>query len=147
MQAMTRRVAAFDEQMESAARDSVFWPVIEGLMALRGIKLITATTIVAEIGDLRRFATAPRLMAYLGVVPSEHSSGETKVARPYHQDRQWARAAGAGGSGVDLSPPRQKNNRLAETMPNRPRRRCKRSHGRHKCVCAVVTGDSRPAAS
>jgi transposase len=78
VQAMTRRVAAFDEQMESAARDSVFWAVIEGLMALRGVKLITATTIVAEIGDLRRFATAPQLMAYLGVVPSEHSSGESK---------------------------------------------------------------------
>jgi transposase len=78
VQAITRRVAAFDEQMESAARDSVFWPVIEGLMALRGVKLITATTIVAEIGDLRRFATAPQLMAYLGVVPSEHSSGESK---------------------------------------------------------------------
>jgi len=82
VQAMTRRVRAFDEQMESAARDSVFWPVIEGLMALRGVKLITATTIVAEIGDLRRFATAPQLMAYLGVVPSEHSSGETKVRGP-----------------------------------------------------------------
>jgi transposase len=78
VQAMTRRVAAFDEQMESAARDSVFWPVIEGLMALRGVKLITATTIVAELGDLKRFATAPQLMAYLGVVPSEHSSGESK---------------------------------------------------------------------
>lgn len=78
VQAMTGRVAAFDEQMESAARNSVFWPVIEGLMALRGVKLITATTIVAEIGDLKRFATAPQLMAYLGVVPSEHSSGESK---------------------------------------------------------------------
>jgi len=78
VQAMTRRVAAFDEQMESAARESVFWPVIEGLTALRGVKLITAATIVAEIGDLKRFATAPQLMAYLGVVPSEHSSGESK---------------------------------------------------------------------
>jgi transposase len=82
VEAMTRRVAAFDEQLESAAGESVFWPVIEGLMALRGVKLITATTIVAEIGDLRRFATAPQLMAYLGVVPSEHSSGETKVRGP-----------------------------------------------------------------
>jgi transposase len=79
VQAITRRISALDEQMESAARDSVFWPVIEGLMALRGVKLITATTIVAEIGDLRRFANAPQLMAYLGVVPSEHSSGESKV--------------------------------------------------------------------
>ena len=47
-------------------------------MALRGVSLLTATTVVAEIGDLRRFASAPQLMAYLGVVPSEHSSGGNK---------------------------------------------------------------------
>lgn len=82
VQAMARRVQAFDEQMESAARYSAFWPLIEGLMALRGVKLVTATTIVAEIGDLRRFATAPQLMAYLGVVPSEYSSGDSRVRGP-----------------------------------------------------------------
>ncbi|MHB8392154.1 MAG: IS110 family RNA-guided transposase [Acidobacteriaceae bacterium] len=78
VKAMSKRVDALDKQMESAASASVFWPVIEGLMALRGVNLLTATTIVAEIGDLRRFASAPQLMAYLGVVPSEHSSGGTK---------------------------------------------------------------------
>jgi len=77
VKAMTKRVAAFDKQIESAATESVFWPVIEGLMSLRGVNLLTATTIVAEIGDLRRFASAPQLMAYLGVVPSEYSSGGT----------------------------------------------------------------------
>jgi transposase len=80
--AMGKRVEAFDQVLEAAAAESVFWPVIEGLMALRGIKLITATTIVAEVGDLRRFPTAPQLMAYLGMVPSEHSSGESKVRGP-----------------------------------------------------------------
>ena len=78
VKAMTQRVAALDKQVESASAESVFWPVIEGLMALRGVSLLTATTIVAEIGDLKRFASAPQLMAYLGVVPSEHSSGATK---------------------------------------------------------------------
>jgi transposase len=73
--ALTLRVAAFDKHIESASRESVFWPVIEALMALRGVNLLTATTVVAEIGDLRRFAGASQLMAYLGVVPSEHSSG------------------------------------------------------------------------
>lgn len=72
---MTKRVGALDDQIEITAAASVFWPVIAGLMALRGVNLLTATTIVAEIGDLRRFANAPQLMAYLGVVPSEHSSG------------------------------------------------------------------------
>ncbi len=78
VKAMTKRIDALDKQIERAAGESVFWPVIEGLMALRGVNLLTATTIVAEIGDLRRFASAPQLMAYLGVVPSEHSSGGTK---------------------------------------------------------------------
>ena len=78
VKAMTKRVEALDQQIESTSKESVFWPVIEGLMALRGVSVLTATTIVAEIGDLRRFASAPQLMAYLGVVPSEHSSGATK---------------------------------------------------------------------
>jgi transposase len=78
VKAMTRRVAGLDTQIESAAAESVFWPVIEGLMALRGVDLLTATTIMAEIGDLKRFTGAPQLMAYLGVVPSEHSSGGRK---------------------------------------------------------------------
>ena len=78
VKAMNRRIDALDQQIQSAAAESVFWPVIEGLMALRGVSLLTAATIVAEIGDLRRFASAPQLMAYLGVVPSEHSSGSSK---------------------------------------------------------------------
>ena len=75
---LTKRVDALDEQLEISATESVFYPVIESLMALRGISLLTATTIVAEIGDLKRFASAPQLMAYLGLVPSEHSSGQSK---------------------------------------------------------------------
>jgi Transposase IS116/IS110/IS902 family len=46
------------------------------LMALRGISLLAAVTVVAELGDLARFASAPQRMAYLGLVPSEHSSGK-----------------------------------------------------------------------
>ncbi len=76
--ALSQRVAALDQQLATAAAGSVFWPVIEALMALRGVSLLTATTIVAEIGDLHRFTGAPQLMAYLGLVPSEHSSGGSK---------------------------------------------------------------------
>lgn len=75
---LSKRVDGLDKTMESAAPESVFWQMIEGLMALRGVSLLTATTVVAEIGDLRRFAGAPQLMAYLGLVPSESSSGRTK---------------------------------------------------------------------
>lgn len=49
------------------------------LRCFRGIDDLTALTIAAELGDPRRFATAPRLMAYVGLVPSEHSSGATRA--------------------------------------------------------------------
>jgi transposase len=50
--------------------------VIEALQALRGIAQVSAVTIVAEVGQLSRFATAPELMGYSGVVGSEHTTGE-----------------------------------------------------------------------
>lgn len=78
VQALSKRVAALDGELERAGVESAFSKQIEGYMALRGINRLTATTIVAEIGDLRRFPNAPQLMKYLGVVPSEHSSGPTK---------------------------------------------------------------------
>jgi transposase len=51
--------------------------VVEALQALRGVSLIVAVTVVAEVGDLTRF-TPRALMAFLGLVPSEHSSGERR---------------------------------------------------------------------
>lgn len=55
-------------------------PLVEALRALRGIDLISAVTFVSAIGDLSRFQTPSQLMAYLGLVPSEQSSG-AKVRR------------------------------------------------------------------
>lgn len=73
-----------DEQLlrlEQAMRDALeHWRwqgVVKAVMTLRGIALIAATTLVAEIGDVRRFEHPRELMAYLGLVPSEHSSGMT----------------------------------------------------------------------
>ncbi len=77
--ALSQRLASLDKLVEEQAKISVFWPVIQALMALRGVALLTAVTVVAEIGDLKRFTSAPQLMAYLGLVPSEHSSGSSKV--------------------------------------------------------------------
>src|SRR6266436_1535746 len=48
-----------------------------GCCPRRGVALVVAVTVVAEVGDFRRFANARQLMAYLGLVPSEHSSGST----------------------------------------------------------------------
>jgi transposase len=53
-------------------------PVVKALMSLRGMAVLTAATLVAELGDLRRFATARQLMGYLGLVPSEDSTGDKR---------------------------------------------------------------------
>src|SRR6202046_4018721 len=53
-------------------------PVVEALQALRGVRLVAAATLVAELGDITRFTNPRQLMAYLGLVPSEHSSGRTR---------------------------------------------------------------------
>jgi transposase len=55
-------------------------PVVEALQAMRGVGLIVAVIMVAEVGDFSRFSNPRQLMAYLGLVPSEHSSG-AKVRR------------------------------------------------------------------
>jgi transposase len=52
-------------------------PVVEALQALRGIRLVTAATIMVEAGDLGRFETARQFMGYLGLVPGERSTGNT----------------------------------------------------------------------
>jgi len=50
-------------------------PVVEAVQAMRGVAFIVAVTVVAEVGDFRRFDNPRQLMAYLGLTPSEHSSG------------------------------------------------------------------------
>ena len=57
-------------------------PLVEALMTLRGIDLIAAMTLVAEIGDFTRFARPCELMGFLGLVPSEHTSGERRWQGP-----------------------------------------------------------------
>ncbi|HVR07348.1 MAG TPA: IS110 family transposase [Thermoanaerobaculia bacterium] len=53
-------------------------PLVKALQAFRGVQMVTAVIIAAELADLTRFKSAPELMGYLGLVPSEHSSGESK---------------------------------------------------------------------
>ena len=52
-------------------------PVVDALQALRGVQLVTAATIMVEVGDLRRFDTPSQLMGYLGLVPGERSTGDS----------------------------------------------------------------------
>lgn len=62
---------------ESATRWR-FYPLIRAIQALRGVQFTVAVGLIAEIGELARFASAPQLMAWLGMTPSEYSTGERR---------------------------------------------------------------------
>jgi len=69
-------------RLEAALREAVvnwrFYPVVLALQTMRGVQFTTAVGILAELGDLSRFAHPRQLMAWLGVTPCEHSSGDKR---------------------------------------------------------------------
>ena len=70
------RLDRLTKQVAATAASWSMAPVVEAYQAMRGVAFLTAVTFAVEIGDVRRFETAPQLMAYLGLVPSESSTGE-----------------------------------------------------------------------
>jgi len=74
------RVARLEVAIRAAVPDWSLAEVVTALMAIRGFDLVSATAFLAELGDLTRFGTPRELMGYLGLVPSEHSTGD-KVKR------------------------------------------------------------------
>jgi transposase len=78
VEAATARRDRLEASIEAALPDWSLAPVVRALQALRGMALIAAATLVAELGDITRFENPRQLMAYLGLVPSEHSSGTTR---------------------------------------------------------------------
>jgi transposase len=96
-----RRVERLTDQLRQLTPAWRWAPVVEALQALRGISFVTAVGLVAEVGDIRRFTHPRELMAFLGLVPSEYSSGPrvrrggiTKAGNP-HARRLLAEAAWA----------------------------------------------------
>jgi transposase len=76
VEAAAARVARLTKDVEAMIPQTSLMPMVTALQALKGVQLITAATIAAEIGNFSRFAKAKHLMSYLGLVPGEHSSGE-----------------------------------------------------------------------
>lgn len=78
VEAATARRDRLEVHIRAALPDWALGPVVNALQALRGMALVAAATLVAELGDITRFSNPRQLMAYLGLVPSEHSSGQTR---------------------------------------------------------------------
>jgi len=72
-----RRLRRLEEQMASIVPSWSLAPVVTAYQAMRGASFLVAVTFAAEIGDVRRFDTPRQLMAFLGLVPGERSTGDT----------------------------------------------------------------------
>lgn len=118
------RVARLTQQIEDLVPNWSMAPVVEALQAMRGVAFIVAVTVAAEIGDFPRFDNPRQLMADLGLVPSERSSGATVR---HHQGRQCPGKASADRKRLDLSHASPNQPQIA-----RPQRKPAPGHPRHR---------------
>jgi transposase len=72
----SERVVRISAQIETLAQQWRLWPAVQAIMSLRGFQVLSATLFLSELGELTRFSHPGKLMAYLGLLPSEHSTGE-----------------------------------------------------------------------
>src|SRR5260370_997033 len=69
------RLQRLERELHEAVKGWRLYPVVEAIQALRGVELTGAVILMTELGDLTRFDTPRQLMSYLGLTPSEYSSG------------------------------------------------------------------------
>lgn len=160
VEAAGRRVADLTTSIDAVVKTWSGAKLVTALQAFRGVKLVTATTVAAEIGDFTRFPTARHFMAYLGLVPSEHSSGgarrqgsitktgNTHVRRvlieaawSYRMKAALSKDIAARNAGVSAGV-----QAIAWTAQVRLHKRYRRLIARGKCVAEVVTAVARELA-
>jgi len=149
-------VRAVDEQVERLHRIEAElravappWrlaPVVDALQALRGVQWTVAITVVAELGDLTRFDNPRQLAAFVGLIPSEHSSGDQRRQGGITKTGNGrARRALIEAAWPIATPPRAPPR--SRSASSRCRNRSRTSVGRPSCGSASVSAGSPPAAS
>lgn len=132
--------------------------VVRSLVALKGVRFLTAVTVVSEIGDMMRFSRPTHLMAYAGVVPREHSSGDTvrkgaitKTGNAHLRrivgESAWSYSRGLSGASKEIRKRREGLSAsvvaIAERADHRLRKRYRELAGRGKHKNKVVTAVAR----
>src|ERR1041385_4345227 len=134
-----QRLERFDAQL---AREVAGWrwePVVRALMSLRGVALLNAATLIAELGDLNRFTRPAQLMSYLGLCPGEHTSaddrrqgGITKMGNGYAR-RALVEAAHHYRASARITPHLQKRQEnLPRGVTEIGKESCRRLHHRYR---------------
>jgi hypothetical protein len=93
-----------DVKIRVLAETEPYAEIVHALMCLRGISVLTAFALTVEVGDWTRF-TGKTIGAYLGLVPTEHSSGASRAQGSDTQDRQHPCPSAAGGGRLAPPPP------------------------------------------
>ena len=75
---LTDKIARFDKRIKQLAQGDNYKENVEHLRCFIGIETHTALSIIAEVGDFKRFADADKFASYLGLTPGEDSSGDTQ---------------------------------------------------------------------
>lgn len=76
------RIKHFDQQIEKLAESELYAPAVKKLRAFKGIGTLSAMLFIVEITDFQRFPNPRALMAFLGLIPSEHTSGDNQRGGP-----------------------------------------------------------------
>jgi transposase len=150
-----------DEVVLEAAKEPDYAPLVAQLCVLRGIDTLSAMTILSELGDVRPFASARQLMAAVGLVPSEYSTGDktrrfsiTKTGNAHVRHvlvqaawhyRHAPRTGAAIGKRRDAQPGELVA--IAKKAEERLHRRYRRMTGRGKRSTVAVTAVARELAA
>jgi len=97
------RLGRLEQELREVGSQWRLTPVVEAVQALRGVQWLGALTVVAELGDLTRFASPRQLAAFVGLIPSEHSSGDTRRQGGITKAGNGRAPAGAHRGGLGLS--------------------------------------------
>jgi transposase len=103
VRAAMARTAGLEQQLQEASESWSLSAAARAAMALRGVDRTAAVSLLAELDDLSRFENPRQLMGYVGLVPSEHSSGDKAAPRGRDQGGQRARPQDAGGVRLGVS--------------------------------------------
>jgi transposase len=136
------RLQRLDAELREQVQTWRLSPVVQALQAMRGIQFTVAVTLIAELGDLTRFENPRQLMSYLGLTPSEYSSGERRRQGSITKaGNTFARRALIEGAWAYRYPARSAAiSSCAWSSSPRPSRT---SGGKPRCACVSVSDTSR----
>jgi transposase len=134
----TERLQRLEQARQEQVKTWRLQPVVEALQGLRGVQCTVAVILVAELGDLTRVDNPRQLMSYLGLIPSEYSSGDRRrqggITKAGNTHARRALIEGLGRTAI-----RPRSAALSSGDSKRCRNRFRISVGRPKCGCASAT--------